>query len=100
MLPPLVPDLSHGPCSLTHDRSQGARPLPAQPARIPVKLHKQVALIRTADPVLTEELLARKTLARMVAGRLSDTVLLVRAEEEEGILEELRRMGHTPRVVR
>jgi hypothetical protein len=69
-------------------------------ARIPVKLHKQVALIRTTDPVLTEELLARKSLARMVVGRLSETVLLVRPEEEENLLEELRRMGHTPRVVR
>jgi hypothetical protein len=72
----------------------------AQPARIAVKLHKQVALIRTTDPLLVEELLARKNLARMIAGRLSETVLLVRAEDEETILEELRRMGHTPRVVR
>jgi hypothetical protein len=72
----------------------------ATPTRIPVKLHKQVALIRTTDPLLTEELLARKSLARLAAGRLSDTVLLVRAEEEEAILDELRRMGHTPRVVR
>jgi hypothetical protein len=69
-------------------------------ARIPVKLHRQVSLIRTADPVLTEELLARKTLARLVVGRLSDTVLLVHAEEEDAILDELRRMGQTPRVVR
>jgi hypothetical protein len=49
---------------------------------------------------MTEELLARKSLARLVAGRLSDTVLLVRPEEEEAILDELRKMGHTPRVVR
>jgi hypothetical protein len=70
------------------------------PARIPVKLHKQVALIRTTDPILTEELLARKSLARLVSGRLSDTVLLVRGEEEDAVLDELRRMGHTPRVVR
>lgn len=69
-------------------------------ARIPVKLHKQVALIRTTDPLLAEELLARKSLARMVVGRLSDTVLLVRVEEEDALLDELRRMGHTPRVVR
>jgi hypothetical protein len=72
----------------------------APSTRIPVKLHRQVALIRTADPLLAEELLARKALARLVAGRLSDTVLLVRADEEEAILDELRRMGHTPRVVR
>ncbi len=77
--------------------------MPPQPnvnLRIPIKLHKQVALIRTADPILAEELLARKTLAKLVAGRLSDTVLLVRVEEEDAILDELRRMGHTPRVVR
>ena len=74
--------------------------MPGTPARIPIRLHRQVSLIRTAEPLLTEELLARKTLARMVAGRLSETVVLVRAEEEEAILEELRRMGHTPRVVR
>ncbi len=73
---------------------------PPPVVRIPVKLHKQVALIRTADPILAEELLARKTLVRLVAGRLSDTVLLVRPEEEDAILDELRRMGHTPRVVR
>ncbi len=74
--------------------------MPNPAARIPVKLHRQVSLIRTADPMLTEELLARKTLARLVVGRLSDTVLLVHAEEEDAILDELRRMGQTPRVVR
>jgi hypothetical protein len=74
--------------------------MPGPQTRIPVKLHKQVSLIRTTDPLLAEELLARKTLARMVVGRLSETVLLVHAEEEEALLEELRRMGHTPRVVR
>jgi hypothetical protein len=74
--------------------------MPSPAARIPVKLHRQVSLIRTADPVLTEELLARKSLAKLVVGRLSDTVLLVHAEEEDAILDELRRMGQTPRVVR
>lgn len=69
-------------------------------ARIAVKLHKQVSLVRTAEPMLAEELLARKNLAKLVAGRLSDTVLLVRPEEEDALLDELRRMGHTPRVVR
>lgn len=72
----------------------------APTARIPVKLHKHVTLIRTTDPLLAEELLARKNLAKLVAGRLSETVLLVRPEEEDAVLDELRRMGHTPRVVR
>jgi hypothetical protein len=75
-------------------------PMPNPPARIPVKLHRNVALVRTNDAILVEELLARKTLARLIAGRLSETVLLVRPEEEELLLEELRKMGHTPRVVR
>ena len=68
-------------------------------SRIPVKLHKNVALVRTTDPLLAEELLARKTLARWVVGRLSDTVLLVRSGESELVIEELRRLGHTPRIV-
>jgi hypothetical protein len=70
------------------------------PARTPVKLHRQVALIRTTDPMLVEEILARKPLARLIVGRLSETVVLVRAEDEETLLDELRRMGQTPRVVR
>ena len=49
--------------------------------------------------VLAEELLARKTLARWVVGRLSDTVLLVQPGESELVIEELRRLGHTPRIV-
>ena len=68
--------------------------------RIPIKLHKQVALVRTAEPLDAEELLARKTLSRLIAGRLSDTVLLVNPEDEDALIEELRRMGHTPRLVR
>jgi hypothetical protein len=70
------------------------------PARTAVKLHKNVTLVRTNDPVLAEELLARKTLSRWVLGRLSDTVLLIQPDEADGVIEELRRMGHTPRVVR
>jgi hypothetical protein len=69
-------------------------------ARIPVKLHKNVTLVRTSEPVLAEELAARKTLARWIVGRLSDTVLLVQPDESDSVIEELRRMGHTPRVVR
>lgn len=68
--------------------------------RIPVKLHKHVTLIQTVEPLVTEELLARKPLSRLIMGRLSDTVLLVHPEEEDSVLEELRRMGHTPRIIR
>jgi hypothetical protein len=68
--------------------------------RIPVKLHKNVTLIRTSEPISSEEILARKTLARFILGRLSDCVLLVRPDELDLAVEELRRSGHTPRVVR
>jgi hypothetical protein len=68
-------------------------------ARLPVKLHRRVCLVLTEDAVLAEELLSRKKLAQEVAGRLSDRVLLVRPGRVEGVLEELRKMGHTPQVV-
>jgi hypothetical protein len=74
--------------------------MPPPVARIPIKLHRRVSLIHTAEPILVEEMLARKTLSRLIAGRLSETALLVRPEEEDAVLDELRRMGHTPRVVR
>jgi len=69
-------------------------------ARTPVKLHRNVTLIRTAEPVLAEELLARKALARLILARLSETVLLVKPDEADAAVEELRKMGHTPRIVR
>ncbi len=70
------------------------------PSKIPVKLHRNVRLIRTVDPVLAEELLARKTLSRLVLARLSENVLLIDPEEIEAAIDELRKMGHTPRIVR
>jgi hypothetical protein len=69
-------------------------------ARIPVKMHRNVALVRTTEGVLAAELLARKTLARWVVGRLSDTVLLVQPDGTDAVIDELRRLGHTPRIVR
>ena len=68
-------------------------------ARLPAKLHRRVCLVLTEDAVLAEELLARKKLAQDVAGRLSDRVLLVRPGRVEAVLDELRKMGHTPQVV-
>jgi len=74
--------------------------LTSSTARLAVKLHKNVTLVRTSELVLAEEVLARKSLARWVVGRLSETVLLVQPDEADAVIEELRRMGHTPRVVR
>ena len=69
-------------------------------SRMSVKLHRNVTLIRTSEPVLTEELLARKSMARLVLARLSETFLLVRPDQTDAAIDELRKMGHSPRVVR
>ena len=68
-------------------------------ARIPAKVHRRVCLIQTEDAALAEELLARKKLAQDIAGRLSDTALLIRPGRVEAVVEELQRMGQTPQVV-
>jgi hypothetical protein len=68
-------------------------------ARIPVKLHRRVCLVQTEDAILTEELLAGKKLAQDLVGRLTDRVLLVRPGRVDAVVQELQRMGHTPRVV-
>jgi hypothetical protein len=75
----------------------GTRPNPG--ARIPVKLHRRVCLVQTEDAVLAEELLARRKMAQDIVGRLTDRVLLVRPGRAEAVVEELKRMGHTPQVV-
>ena len=71
----------------------------APTARLPAKLHRRVSLVLTEDAVLAEELLARKKLAADVLGRLDGRVLLVRPGRVEAVLDELRKMGHTPQVV-
>ena len=67
--------------------------------RIPVKLHRRVCLVQTEDAVLAEELLARRKLAPDLIGRLTERVLLVRPGRVDAVVEELQKMGHTPRVV-
>jgi len=68
-------------------------------ARLPVKIHRRVCLIQTEDAVLAEELLARKKLSQEIVGRLTDSVLLVRAGRVEAVVQELQKMGHTPQVI-
>jgi hypothetical protein len=67
--------------------------------RLAVKLHRRVCLVLTEDAVLAEELLARKKLSADIAGRLTERVLLVRPGRVAAVVEELQKMGHTPRVV-
>jgi len=74
-------------------------PSDAKTARIPVKVHRRVCLVHTEDALLAEELLARRKLAEDILGRLTDRVLLVRPGRVQAVVQELTRMGHTPRVV-
>lgn len=69
------------------------------PTRIPVKLHRRVALVQTEDALLAEELLAHRKLAGDIVGRLADRVLLIRSGRVDAVVEELQRMGHTPQVL-
>ena len=73
---------------------------PARLPRIPVKLHRNVSLIKTSHAHVTEELLARRKLNGMLAGRLTEHVLLVRPGEEAAVIEELRKIGQSPQVIR
>ena len=68
-------------------------------ARIPVKLHRRVCLIQTEDAILAEEVLAHRKLAQDIAGRLSERVLLIRPGRVEAVVQELRKLGHTPQVL-
>ena len=67
--------------------------------RLAAKLHRRVCLVLTEVALLAEELLARKKLAAEIAGRLSEKVLLIRPGRIDLVLDELRKMGHTPQVV-
>jgi hypothetical protein len=68
-------------------------------ARIPVQLHRRVCLIQTEDAILAEEILAHRKLAQDVVGRLAERVLLVRPGRVEAVVQELRKLGHTPQVL-
>ncbi len=66
--------------------------------RLPVKIHRRVCLVLAEDGPLAEGILARRKLAQDVVGRLSERVLLLRAGRVEAVVDEMKRMGQTPRV--
>ena len=48
-------------------------------AKIPVKIHRNVSMIRTSDPLLADELLSRAKLGRLIVGRGHDSAEDTRA---------------------
>ena len=44
------------------------------------------------------QLLASRSLAQDVVGRLTDRILLIRPGRAEAVVQELQKMGHTPQV--
>ena len=82
-----------------HTCGERANRMKSTGTRLAAKLHRRVCLIQTEDALLTEELLAHKKLHQDIVGRLTDTVLLVRPGRIDSVIQELQRMGHTPRVM-
>ena len=68
-------------------------------AKIPVKVHRNVSMIRTHDSFIARELLSRPTLSRFLSGRLTDDVLLVQPGHVDDVLEVLKKMGKSPKIV-
>jgi len=66
--------------------------------RLVVKVHRRVPLVVAEDPLIIEEIVARKKAAADIAGRLNEGVLVIRQGRSEALVDELRQMGHTPRV--
>jgi hypothetical protein len=71
----------------------------ANGTRLPVEIHRRVSMVLTEDALLAEEILARRKLAHDIVGRLTERALLVRPGRVEAVVDELKKMGHTPRVV-
>lgn len=67
--------------------------------RLPIKLHRNVCLVLTEDAILAEELLARRKISQEVVGRISDRVLLIRPGKVPAVIEELKKLGHTPQIL-
>ena len=62
-------------------------------------LHANVALVEVQDPFLMAELRADPRLAPLLVAQLSDRVAVVVPGEDEALLRQLLKSGHTPRVV-
>jgi hypothetical protein len=67
--------------------------------RIPVKIHRNVSLIRCADSATALEVASLKAMSDSLLGRLDERTLLVRHGDVKTVVEELRKAELHPRVI-
>ena len=61
-------------------------------------LHTNLTIVEVAEPELLDEMKADRRLGPMLVAQLSDRVAVVRPEDRDRFLQQLRRAGHTPKV--
>ena len=62
-------------------------------------LHENLSIIEVADEVLLNTLLADSRAAQWILTRLSDRVAIVAPGGFDSLLERLKKLGHTPKVL-
>ena len=62
-------------------------------------LHENLPLIEVAEEWLLDSLLADTAVAACVVTRLSDRVAIVAPGKVDRVLQRLRKLGHTPKVL-
>jgi hypothetical protein len=72
----------------------------APSANTPPTLHLGLTLLEVTEPHLLEDLRRDRRLGALIEGQLSPTVAVVRPGGEEALVQQLRRLGHFPRLLR
>lgn len=67
-------------------------------ALLPV-LHENLPLLEVADAVLLDMLMADAQARKLILARLSERVAIVTPGGFDALLVNLRRLGHTPKVL-
>ena len=65
-----------------------------------VEIHKNVAILETADAGMLLELAANPKIRRYLLGRLSDTAALIDPGSDGALTKAIRAEGNTPKVVK
>lgn len=68
--------------------------------RIPVKIHRNVSLIRCADASTLIEITSRRSIAENILGQLDERTLIVRPEKVQIVVSELQKADLHPRIIK